>query len=133
MEIKRVKYFFTLVQDRPGEVAQMANDITDAGVDLAALWGFGLGEGKAQIFFVPKDSINFKELMDKTGWQVKEGTCFRLTTEDKVGVLVELLDKIAKAGINLQAMDAIGVSGQVGCYLWCPEKEVEKLGQLLNA
>ena len=133
MEIKRVKYFSIPVQDRPGELARMARKLKDAKVDLAGLWGFGVGQGKAQIFAVPKNPDQFKQAAQKTDWMFKEGTCFQVMGEDKGGALVETLDRISSEGINLHAVDAIAVGGRFGCYVWAEEKDVEKLAKVLKA
>lgn len=132
METKRVKYFSISVQDRPGELARVARRLKEANVDLAGLWGFGVGQGKAQIFAVPKNPDQFRQTAMKADWVIKEGTCFQVVAEDRVGVLVETLDRVSGEGINLHAVDAIAVGGRCGCYVWPEEKDVERLGKVLK-
>ena len=133
METKRVKYFSIALEDKPGELARVARRLKEANVDLAGLWGFGVGQGKARILAVPRNSEQFKQTATKAGWAIQEGTCFQVTEEDRVGVLVETLDRVAGEGINLHAVDAIGIGGRCGCYLWSEEKDVERLGKVLKA
>ena len=133
MEIKRVKYFSIPVEDRPGELARMARKLSEANVDLAGLWGFGVGQGKARIMTVPNNSEQFKQTAKQAGWTIQEGTCFQVMGEDRVGALVETLDRVANEGINLHAVDAIAIAGRFGCYVWSEDKDVERLSKVLKA
>lgn len=132
MEIKRVTYYSISVQDKPGELTRITRGLKEAHVDLAGLWGFGVGQGKARIFLVPKDKDHFKTTAAKAGWTVQEGISFLVTGEDQAGALVELLNQIAGQGINLHALDAVAVGGQFGCYIWAEQKDVESVGKILK-
>lgn len=133
MDIKRVKYFFLAVEDKPGEVARLCALLKQKGVDLNSLWALGLGIGKAQLYVVARDAQKFENVLNAEGWEFKKGTCFQIISSDELGVVSDMLGKIGSAGINLLAMDAIAVDGKVGYYLWSREDEVEKLGKVLGA
>jgi len=133
MDIKRAKYFSISMQDRPGELARFAKQMMEAGVDMAGVWGFAKGQGKAEIIAVPKDPEKFKKAVLATGWTVKEGSCFHLTGEDRVGALSDTLDRVAQEGINLHAVDAMALAGKYAAYVWAEEKDVERLAKILKS
>jgi ACT domain-containing protein len=64
---------------------------------------------------------------------VKEGSCFHLAGEDRVGALSDTLDRVAQEGINLQAVDAIALKGQYAAYVWAEEKDIERLARVLKS
>lgn len=129
----RVKHLAVDTEDKPGILAKLVKQLRDAQVNLQGLWGFGTAPGKGQIFLVPQDAIKAKETLQKLGFQVKEGTCFALQGEDRAGALCESLEKVATAGLNIHAIDAIGVKGHFTAYLWVKPEEVDKLGKILSA
>lgn len=133
MDIKRTKYFSMGVEDKPGELARFARKMKEAKVNLAGVWGFGVGPGKGQIIAVPRDAEKFKKAAQAAGWSVKEGSCFHLEGPDKGGALLAMLDRVAKEGINLHAVDALALGGRFAGYVWVQEKEVERLGKILKA
>ena len=133
MDIKRVKYFSIGTQDKPGELARFAKRMMEANVDMAGVWGFAKGQGKAEIIAIPKDPEKFKKSAQGSGWTMKEGSCFHLTGEDRVGALSDTLDRVAQEGINLHAVDAIALGGKYAAYVWTDEKEVERLAKVLKS
>ncbi len=132
MDIKRTQYFSIAVEDKPGELARFAKKMKAANVNLSGVWGFGVGQGKAQIFAVPRDEEKFKQAAKAAGLNIKEGTCFRLEGQDKVGALLDTLEHVASEGINLHAVDALALEGRFAAYLWAQDKDVEKLGKVLK-
>ena len=132
MDIKRAKYFSISVEDKPGELARFARRMKEANVNLAGVWGFGLGQGKAQIIAVPRDVEKFKKAAQAAGWSPQEGTCFHLEGEDRVGALQETLERVASEGINLHAVDALAIGNRFAAYVWTQEKDVERLAKVLK-
>jgi len=132
MDIKRVKYFSIGTQDKPGELARFAKLMMEANVDMAGVWGFAKGQGRAEIIAIPKDPDKFKKAALATGWTVKEGSCFHLIGEDRLGALSDTLDRVAQEGINLHAVDAIALGGKFAAYVWTEEKDVERLAKILK-
>jgi len=132
MDIKRAKYFSISVEDKPGELARFARRMKEANVNLAGVWGLGVGQGKAQIIAVPRDAEKFKKAAQAAGWSAQEGICFHLEGEDRVGALQETLERVAIEGINLNAVDALVIGNRFAAYVWAQEKDVEKLAKVLK-
>jgi hypothetical protein len=132
MEARRRKYLEVDVEDKPGELFRFTVKMRDAGVNLSALWGFGVGPGRAKIYALATDVPRLRSALEAGGYRGKEHTCFELTGEDKMGVLCETLDLIEGRGINLHAVDAVGVGGRCAAYVWSRDEDVEAIGKLLN-
>ncbi len=132
MDIKRATYFGILTEDQPGELARFAKRMAEHEINLAGVWGFGIGRGNAEIIAIPRDPAAFKNAVRGAGWVVREGSCFHLTGEDQAGALADTLDRIAQEGINLYAVDAMGFGTDYSAYVWCDEKDVELLRKILK-
>ena len=103
-----------------------------ADVSLVGLWGYGPGQHKARFYCVPERAEQFRNFTRSAGFDVTEGTTFYLTGADRPGALVEWLDKIAAAGINLQAIEAVGIHGEFGCFIWANPDDHERLKKMLT-
>ena len=132
MDIVRATFFGISTQDRPGELARFAARMAECEINLAGIWAFGTGRGSAEIIAIPRDPVAFRAASRDTGWSVREGPCFHLTGTDRAGALAETLDRIAQEGINLHAVDAMGFVSQFSAYVWCDERDVEKLRAVLK-
>lgn len=131
--IRVVDYFYLMVPDRPGEGARILNVLKDAGVNLLAFSGFPEGR-RTQLDFFPADSAAFKQAAKKAKWKVvgpKRG--FLLQSDDRVGAVAELLERLATGKINVTAIDAVSVNGRYGAIFWVAPKHVRKAVALLGA
>jgi predicted amino acid-binding ACT domain protein len=133
MSARRVTCFSLSVQHRPGVVAGLARALKQNDVDLTALWGFGMGPGQAQIICQPTDPAKFRKVASAAGWSVTEGVAFEIAGEDQVGALVDMLDRVAGAGLNLEAINAVAVAGQYGGCVWAQKGQETKLEKILGA
>jgi hypothetical protein len=132
MQISREIFFSVTVKDKAGALARVTAHLFDSGVDMAGLWGFGVGQGSANIIAVPRDVERFKEVAADAGWRIAEGLCFHLEGEDKPGALVEILNSVANEDVNLHAVDAISLDGHFGCYIWGEDEDIEIIAQVLG-
>jgi hypothetical protein len=129
MSVTKKTYFTIPTEDKPGTLSDILTNLREENVDLEGLWGWGMPDGKAQILIVPKDPTKFKASKSNKG--AVEGTCFRVMESDKVGSLLSVVERASKAGINLQAVDALSLEGKVGAYIWCAAGDVAKLEAVL--
>jgi len=64
----------------------------------------------------------------------KRKTAFLVQGEDHVGALVRILEKLAKAKINMIAMDAVTAGGRrFGAIFWVKPKDVGRASRVLGA
>ncbi len=132
--IQRQEYFAIEVADKPGEGARILNGLKQAGVSLKAFTGFPSGR-KVQIDLVVDDAAALKAAVK--GMKLKLGAkknCFVIQGEDRVGALIDALDKLAEAKINVTACDAVTAGmGRYGAILWVKPRDMNKAAKLLGA
>jgi hypothetical protein len=132
--IRKVDYFYVHVSDKAGEGARILAGLREAGANLLAFTGFPSGR-RAQIDFIPADTAKFKAAAKKLKLELSpKRTGFLLQGEDRVGALVEVLDKLAAAKISVTAMDAVtSGDGRFGAIFWVQPADVSKVAKLLGA
>jgi len=122
--IRKVVYFSMQVPNRPGVGVEMLRSIAKGKQNLLAFTGFPNG-GKAQVDFVPAKPVEFARGAKKKG--VKLG-------KKKTAFLVQGEDHVAKAKINMVAMDAVtGGSRRFGAIFWVKPKDIARTSRLLGA
>jgi ACT domain-containing protein len=132
--IRKVVYFSMQVPNRPGVGMQMLNAIAKGKHNLLAFTGFPNG-AKAQVDFIPAKPVEFARGAKKARVKLgKRKVAFLVQGEDRVGALVRILDKLAKAKINMVAMDAVTAGGRrFGAIFWVRPKDVARTSRLLGA
>lgn len=132
--IRKVAYFSMQVPNRPGVGVEMLKAVAEGRQNLLAFTGFPNG-ARAQVDFVPAKPAEFAQGARKMGVKLgKKKTAFLVQGEDRVGALVRVLDKLAKAKINMTAMDAVTAgSGRFGAIFWVKQKDVARATRLLGA
>ena len=132
--IRKVVYFSMQVPNRPGVGLEMLRAIAKGKQNLLAFTGFPNG-AKAQVDFVPAKPVEFARGAKKDGVKLgKKKTAFLVQGEDRVGALVRVLDKLAKARINMVAMDAVTAGNRrFGAIFWVKPKDVGRASRLLGA
>lgn len=132
--VQRVQYFYTEVPDKPGEGAKALSVLKEAGVNLLAFSGFPKGR-RAQMDFIPTDQTAFKAAARKAKLKlVGPKTGFLIQGEDRVGAVAELMTRLADAGINVTAVDAVAAgTGRYGAILWVKPRDVNKAAKALGA
>jgi hypothetical protein len=103
-------------------------------VNLLAFSGFP-SRGKGQLDLVPEKSGALTRAAGKLGLKLSQKkTGFLLAGKDRVGAMTKVVGKLAKAKINIIAMDAVVAGkGRYGAILWVEPKSVAKAAKLLGA
>src|SRR5262249_31536384 len=114
---------------KPGALAEIASRLRNAGVNCVGLWGFNMGPDAAEVIVVAEDPAKAQSVLQGA----RKGTAFLLFGEDKIGGLSPTLDAIAKAGVNLEAVAAFGVSGRCATCIWVHDADVEKVAKIVHA
>ncbi|HEY2933522.1 MAG TPA: hypothetical protein VGK99_17415 [Acidobacteriota bacterium] len=131
-KVKRTTYFMANLQDKPGALLKVLQDLNTKKISLDGLWGFGTHGGQAQLFVVAKNPEKLRSVWKTSGLLAEEGTGFFVEGTDRAGALIKTLEKIAAAGINIHALDAVAVKGRFGSFVWV-EGDVEKAAKALGA
>lgn len=133
--VRKVSYCYIKVPNYPGRGAEALGALREAGVNLLAYSAFPIGGRKAQMDFVPEDMVAFKRVARQEGWRlskVKKG--FLVTGPDRPGAVHRHINKLADAGINITAADAVGAGkGRYGMILWVKPKQYARAARTLGA
>jgi hypothetical protein len=133
--VRKVDYFKITIPNRPGAGVRVLDAFKDAGVNMLAFSGFPR-KGRAQLDFIPENTNAFKKAARKAGLKLgakKNG--FLIQGKDRPGAVAGILKKLAKAKINVTAIDALVTSrgGRYGAILWVKPKAVRKTARVLRA
>lgn len=133
--VRRVNYAYAVVPNRAGQGARMLGELERSDVDLLAYSGFPIGGGRTQIDLVLEDMGGLKRAARKNGWRlskVKKG--FLVQGTDRVGAVHRHVQKLADAGINITAADAVSAGkGRYGMILWVKPRDYARAARALGA
>jgi hypothetical protein len=134
-KVRKVSYFYTMVPNRPGAGARVLRVLREARVNLLAFSGFPHGGRKSQLDFVPEDRALFLRAMRRAGIKSSaRKTGFLVEGADRIGACAAIHDKLAKARINVTAMDALSArGGRYAAILWVKPKDVARAARVLGA
>jgi len=132
--IRKTAYFSMKTPNRAGQGAKLLNALAAHGVNLLAFTGFP-NAGRAQVDFIPYDVTRFTRAARKLGLKVsKRKTVFLAQGTDKAGAIAAICGKLAKAGINMVAMDAVAAGkGRYGAIFWVKSRDVGRASRVLRA
>jgi hypothetical protein len=134
MAAKKVRYVAIKVPSRAGQGAAVLEAVAKAKINLLAFTGFPEG-GRAQIDLVTNDLAKLRKVAKSAGWRlspVKRG--FVIQGRDRVGAVHRQLAKLARAGVNVTAVDAVSAGrGRFGMILWVKPRDQAKAARALGA
>jgi hypothetical protein len=132
--IRTVDYYYTTVPNEPGEGARVVEALKEEGVNLLAFHGFPTESG-SQLDFFPEDSRAFVEAAERAGIELSpKKTAFLIEGRDRPGACADWQIRLAQAGINITAMEAvISGEGRYGALLWVTPDQMEEAEKALGA
>jgi hypothetical protein len=132
--VRRVDYYYTTAPDKPGEGARVLAVFRDAGINLLAFHAFPSAR-RTQLDFVPQDGAAFVAVAKAAKIKLsKPKAVFHFEGDDRVGAMAGILGRLAAAGINATASEAVcTTSGRFGGLLWVEPRDVKKAAQALGA
>jgi hypothetical protein len=134
MAAKKVRYVALKVPSRAGQGAAVLAAVAEAGINLSAFTGFP-ERGQSQIDLVTDDLAKLRRVAKARGWRlspVKRG--FLVQGRDRVGAVHRELKKLARAGVNVTAVDAVTAGrGRFGMILWVKPRDQAKAARALGA
>ena len=132
--IRKLGYYSMKVPNRAGAGAKLLDALRLEGVNLLAFTGFPVSGG-AQVDFVPQDNAKFVKAARKAKLRISSRkTVFLAQGEDRAGALTQIFGKLAKARINVVAVNAVSAGKRrYGAMFWVRPKDVAKASRLLRA
>jgi len=133
--VRKVEYYHVTVEDKPGEARRLYEFLSAHGVNLLSFTAFPIGEGRAQIDFVPEDSELLHEAVREAGFRlVGPKKALLIQGDERIGVLTEYHLRLADAGINVHAANgASDGRGRFGFILWVKSEDFQRAAQALGA
>jgi hypothetical protein len=131
--VKKIEVLTVKLDPKPGALAQVLSAFREAKVNLTASWAYQMGPTEAQAHFFSADADRAKQALTKLGKAPKSEAAFWVEDADKVGNYHSLLEKLAKAGVNIEATDAFGIGGRFATVIFVAEGDVSKAAKALGA
>jgi hypothetical protein len=104
-----MKDFVIRLAHSPGELADVTNALSLAGVNIKSLAAMSLGE-KAVLRLIPEDADGCRNALRNGKIQFEEHDVTRILLENKAGEMTGVAAKLAEAGVNLEAVYLVGVA-----------------------
>ena len=110
--VEHVDVWAAPIQDKPGAVASVLNELREAGADLQFIIARRAPDapGKGVLFVTPLQGDREVEVAAQLGFNVTRSVnTVRVMGPDRRGVAAELTQKIADKGINLRGFSASAI------------------------
>ena len=131
---QKVSYFAMQIPNRAGEAGRILSGLAKAGVNLLAFTGFPSGRN-SQVDFIPANPATFLAVARGMKLRLRgKKTGFLIRGSDQRGAIARVMSKLARAKINVTAVDAVGAgAGRFGAILWVKQKDVTRAARVLGA
>jgi hypothetical protein len=94
------KQFVIQVDNKPGEMARLAEQLASAKVDLRAIGGGGLGE-YGHFIMTTADDDGARKVLEDGGWTFLEGESLLAEVDDRPGGMARIARELSDAGVNV--------------------------------
>jgi len=99
--------FVVQLPNEPGALADLAEKLADAGVDLRAIGGGGIGDAGHLIFKTADDDAT-RAILERSGYEFIEGESLLVEVDDRPGGMARVARLMADAGVNIYGHLFIG-------------------------
>jgi hypothetical protein len=94
------RQFVVQVDNKPGEMARLAEEMAAAGVDLRAIGGGGLGDF-GHFIMTTADDDTARRVLEDGHWLFYEGESLLAEVDDRPGGMARIARELADAGVNV--------------------------------
>ena len=98
-----MKAYILEMQDRPGEVAKIAEALANRGINIVSLTGITAG-GRGAVGVCTNDEQGTRSALQEAGYSPREVDLVPVTLRDEPGALAKAARKLADAGVNLELL-----------------------------
>lgn len=102
--------FIVELENRPGELARLAEAIGQRGINITAIAAVTSGTAGG-IGVLTNDEAGTREALQAAGISAKELGLVSVNLEHRAGTLAEVTRKLADAGVNVELLLSTGMSG----------------------
>ena|SRR5579872_1604855 len=104
--------FAVHVTDRPGEIARVANALSRKDVNIKSIAGMGFAN-QGIIRVLADDIEAARSALQESNIRFEESELVTVLLENKAGELANVAAKLSNAGLNVHAVYAIGLEGDL--------------------
>ena len=101
--------FIVDLEDKPGELARVAETIAQKGINITGFTGATAG-GRGAVMLVTNDEEGTRRALADAGCKVMEAELVTASLEHRPGSLAATTRKLADAGINISGAMPVGMS-----------------------
>jgi hypothetical protein len=94
------RQFVVQVDNKPGEMARLAEQMAAAGVDLRAIGGGGLGD-YGHFIMTTADDDTARTVLEEGEWVFYEGESLLAEVDDRPGGMARIARELSDAGVNV--------------------------------
>lgn len=105
-----MKAFITEAANRPGELARHTEAIATRGVNLAGVVCLGIGD-RGGAGFLAADEAGLRTALNDAGIAFREVSLVAVAIEDKPGTVASAARMLGDAGVNIEFLAGVGMSG----------------------
>ena len=127
--IQRVEYFYTTVQDKPGEAYKLLNFLESMGINQLAFSAIPIGPNSTQLAIFPEDPAKLNHEAKLAGMTL-DGPhhAILIQGDDELGALAGIHHKLYGADINVYASTGVtDGKGSYGYLIYVREKDFERV------
>ena len=129
-----VDYYYTTVENKPGQGCEFLKMLAAGEVNLLAFNAFPVSADRTQLVIYPQNATWLGELARRKGLMLHGPYhAFLVQGDDELGVLVSIHEKLCKAEINVSS--STGLTDGHGRYRYImhvPPEEYERSLKVLN-
>ncbi len=128
IKILRAEYFYTSVQDQPGEAYKLLGQLEIIGVNLLAFTAIPMGPERTQFTLFPEDTNNLQQAAEKAGFSLDgPHPALLVQGDDELGALTDLHKKLYQANVNVYTSSGVtDGKGSFGYVLYIRPEEMDR-------
>jgi len=127
----RVTALEVTVEDRPGMLAKVMTEARDAGLEFRSVVAW-TEQGKGVICGVPMDLQQALSVATGAPYQVQQVEMIWVEGDDERGALVGVAERIAAAGISIEAMHVSAVAGKFAGTIFLKPEDMDQAAKALG-
>jgi hypothetical protein len=113
--------FVVQLNNQPGAMAILAEELAARGVDLRAIGGGGLGDS-GHVIMTTADDETTKQVLDDGGYNYMEGESILAEVDAKPGGMARIARALADAGVNIHGHLFLGRWGDRAMFAFVVDR-----------
>lgn len=133
-KIRRVDYFYTTVEDQPGEAYKLLSQLARLGINLVAVTAIPVGPSRTQLTLFPEDTARMRKGAEKSGIGLDgPHPALLVQGDDELGVLADVHEKLYRADVNVYASSGVtDGTGRFGYIVYVRPEDYERAASALG-